>query len=813
MQEEGTMGPFLNDLRYAVRQLANSREFTVAALSTLALGIGANTAVFSVIYGVLVKSLPFTDADRIMAVSEVHPLAPGSTQVTYPDFLDWRAQQTSFEQIAAYSDLNPATVALYRGGHSEQVHRVLASGNFFPLLGVSPLIGRTLMPNDETQGHDHLAVLSETAWQRYFGRDTSVVGSIVELDNSPFTVVGVIPGNSSFPADGEVWLPLSLLDPQTRTSRIWHSVEVLGKVKVGVTQAAAAADMRTIAARLANSYPDTNRRIGIQLAPLRERLVGSFRLAMLCIMGSVLLVLSIACANVANLLLVRASAGQHTVAIRRALGATSIQLLSHHLSLALVICFIGGAIGTLMGWGLLPLLRFALSRVYGLDVSLVRTMQLSWPVLLFTLVVCLFTASLFAMLPALDQTQDISRALRFAGRATTRTLGWSRDILLSSEIAFAVSVLFLGLLLARSFEKLTAVQPGYRTHHLLSFEITLPGPKFQAGSPATDQFYEQLLDKLGHSPGVISVGSSNEIPLNPSHSMTRFLIKGAPPREPGVFPIAQIRTVNPGFFGAMGLGLEEGRIFTQAELSARSNLFVVNRAFAEQYLPGRDPVGTRVLVGVLSGNPVEVPIIGVVSNARDVGVASDPPPEIFAAGFGLHEVLLMRVAPDPESVIPVIQDSVHSIIPEQPVYNIQTIDDVLSASMAGERMTAVLIGIFAFVALVLAGIGIYGVVAFATAQRTQEIGIRLAVGAQRKDILRLVFKQAAGFTIIGLSVGLGLAFLCSRLVRSLLFNTSPVDSLSMVGTFLVILIMIGAGVSVPAFRAALTNPVNALRME
>jgi predicted permease len=490
-----------------------------------------------------------------------------------------------------------------------------------------------------------------------------------------------------------------------------------------------------------------------------------------------------------------------------------MRLLAQHFSLALVICFLGGAIGTLLGWGLLPLLRFALSHVSGLDASLVHSVQLSWPALGSALAVCLFTAGLFAMLPALDQTQDLSRALRLAGRTTTRARGRSRDILLSCEVAFAVAVLFMGLLLTRSFEKLTAVQPGYRTDHLLSFEITLPGPKFQTGAPATDQFYEQLLEKLSNSPGVISVGSSNEIPLSPSHSMTRFLIKGAPPLDPGAFPVAQIRTVNTGFFAAMGLRLEAGRIFTQAEMSSHSNVFVVNRAFADQYLTGRDPVGASVMVGVLSGNPVGVPIIGVISNARDLGVASDPPPEIFAAGFGLHEVFLVRVAADPESIIPTIRDSVHSILPEQPVYNVQTIDEVLSNSMAGEKITAVLIGIFALVALALAGVGIYGVVAFATAQRTQEIGIRLAVGAQRMDILRLVFMQSAGFAIFGLTVGLGLAFLCTRLVRSLLFSTSTTDSLSLMGTVMIVMIMVAAGVIVPAYRAALTDPVNALRTE
>jgi predicted permease len=807
------METFLRDLRYALRQLRNSPGFTIAALGTMALGVGANTAVFSATYAVLLKALPFRDANRIVSIAETHPQVPGPAQVTYPDYLDWITQQKSFEQLAAYSVLNPATVSLYRDGHSEQLHRVLASGSFFPLLGITPLAGRTLNVQDETPGADHVAVLSETAWQRYFGRDPSAVGGRVELNGSEFTVVGVIPDDSGFPADGEVWLPLSLLDQPTQASRVWHSVDVLGRLRAGVTEAEAAADMRTIAARLANSYPATNRKIGAQVAPLRERLVGSFRTALLFIMGSVFLVLLIACANVANLLLVRASAGRDQIAIRRALGMSTGRLFSQQLALSLIISLLGGAIGIALGWALLPILRFALSHLPGLDASLVQSVKLSLPILTSTLAICLFTAVLFGILPVFGPALNLSEQLRSAGRKATRASGRSRDILLSGEIAVAVVVLFLGLLLSRSFEKLLAVHPGYRTDHLLSFEVTLPGPKFQANAAATDQFFVQLIDRISHAPGVISVGSTNEVPLSPSHSMTRFLIKGAQAVEPGAFPVAQIRTVNPDFFTTMGLRLEEGRIFTKVELSNRSNVFVVNQSFADQYLRGRDPIGAEIIVGVLSSSPVSIPIIGVVSNARDTGIESEAPAEIFAAGYGLHEVILVRSDVDPVSAVSEIRDSVYRIDSKQPVYDIRTAGEIVSESIASQRMTAILLSIFACVALALAGIGVYGVVSYAEALRTQEMGIRMAIGAKRSDIVTLVFRKSAYFGVGGLVAGMVLAFFVSRAVRGLLFDVTTADAVSMAGTMAIVLAMIGLGIAVPAYRASRTNPADALRME
>ncbi|HEX3469707.1 MAG TPA: ABC transporter permease, partial [Silvibacterium sp.] len=406
------MQTLLRDLRYALRQLRKSPGFTFTAVLTLALGVGANTAIFSVVYRLLLESLPFQDAARLVNILEVHPQVPGGIVATYPDYQDWRTQQKSFEQIAAYSTLNPNTVSLVTNGHSEQVHRVLASGNFFSLLGVSPQAGRLLGEQEDKPGSNHVAVLSAEAWQRYFGRDPGAVGRNVDLNGTTFTVIGVLPPGAAFPAEGEVWLPLSLLDQPTQASRVWHSVNVLGRLRPGVELAEAKADMQTIAARIAGAYPATNRNVSVLLAPLREQLVGTLRPAVLSLMGSVLLVLLIACANVASLLMVRATANRREAAVRQALGADRIRLFSQFLAQTLILCLLGGALGTILAALALPLLRLALSHTAGVDLSMVQSIRLSVPVLLFTLGTCTLTAILFGLLPVAKTVNSLAEALR-----------------------------------------------------------------------------------------------------------------------------------------------------------------------------------------------------------------------------------------------------------------------------------------------------------------------------------------------------------------------------------------------------------------
>jgi predicted permease len=808
-----TMSILLRDFQYGFRQLRKAPGFASTAILTLALGVGASTAIFSVVYGLLLGSLPFRDSGRIVSIFETHPQLPTGAEATYPDYQDWRTQQRSFEQIAAYSTLNPNTVSLTVKGRSEQVHRVLASGSFFRLLGISPLIGRMLDEHDDMPGADHIAVISAEAWQQYFGRDPGVVGRSVALNGVNYTIIGVMPFNAAYPGDGEVWLPLSLMDQATQVSRVWHSVRVLGRLRAGVDISEARADMQTIAARLGATYPATNRNVGVRMRPLREELVGSVRPAVLAVAGSVALLLLIACTNVASLLKVRAIANRREIGIRQALGAGRLRLISQSLAHAMILCLFGGALGTGLAFLALPLMRFGLSHTDGIDPSTIKLIQIDFPVLLFTLSTCLFTAIVFGLLPVMGPSSKLGEALRPADRGSTNSLGRARGVLIAGEIAIAVVVLFLSALVIRSFQRLVSVDPGFRTDHLLSLEITLPEPRYQDDGPVTNHFFEQLLERVAQSPGVISAGSTNQLPLNLSQVMTRFLIEGAPPIAPGTYPMAQIRYVSPDFFRTMGIAVKTGRAFERDAIESNINAFVVNEAFVKQYLAGRNPLGANILIGVLSAHPEKIPVIGVVSNIHDLGVETEPQPELYLPGFGLKETLLIRTGSDPLGLVSVVRNAVHDLDPDQPIYRVQTIDEVLSNTTARQRVTSLLLGIFAMMALALSGIGVYGVLSYSVAQRTREIGIRMAIGAQRRDVVTLVIWQAAKFSTIGIAAGLALALTSAHLLDAILFKTSVVDPLSIAITIVVLAIVAALAVCLPAYRAASVDPNEALRAE
>lgn len=806
------MQNLLRDLRYAARQLRQSPGFAITVVLTLALGIGATTAIFSCVYGLLLKSLPFQDESRITAISEIHPQVKGGIEATYPDYLDWRRQQTSFSQVAAYSTINPSSISLLLDGQPEQLHRVLASGNFFSLLGVSPLVGRLFDEQDDTPGKNRVAVLSASTWQTYFGRNPGAIGRPVSLNGTTYTIIGVLPPGAAYPADGEVWLPLSLLDQPTRASRVWHSVNVLGRLRPGVTLAAGRADMQTIAQRLSSSYPATNRNESVAVTPLHDQLVSALRPAMLCLMGAVVLVLLVACVNVANLLLVRATESRREVAVRRALGADRTRIFQQFLTQTMMLSWLGGALGVLLASIALPLLRVALGHTEGFDQALLQSISLNVPVLLVTVGICMLTAFLFGLLPAARTSAPLVDALRSADRGASQHRR-GRAILVTSEIAIAVVVVFLSTLVVRSFQKLMAVDPGFRTDHLLSAEVTLPTPHYSDSSPLTVQFYQQVLDRITHSRGVVSAATTSQTPLRPSDVMTRFLIEGAAPLAPGSYPYAQLRFVSPDYFRTMGIGLLKGRTFTESDVNSTTGFFVVNQAFAERYLASRDPLGARILIGVLSPNPSRIPIVGVVANARDLGIDTEPEPEIYLPGFGAHGVLLVRSSLDPESLAPVVRNAVLEVDSAQPIYHVQSIDGVLSDSVARQRMTATLLGAFALVTLVLAAIGSFGVLSYSVAQRTREIGLRMAIGAGRSDILMLILSQAARFTAIGIVAGLAAGFLGARLINGLLFRTTAADPFSLSVSIAALVVVTLIAVSIPAARAASVNPVEALRSE
>ena len=805
-----------NDLKYAMRQLRRSPGFALTAILTLGLGIGATTAIFSCVDGLLLKSLPYEDAGRIVSIGETNPRVAGGFEGTYQDYLYWRQQQTSFSQVAGYSVRDPDTVSLVMDGRAEQVHRVLASGNYFSVLGVRAQAGRLLDEQDDAEGHDHVVVLSAPVWKELFGGDMGVVGRSITLNGESYSVVGVLPEGAAYPAEGEVWMPLSLLDKPTQQSWVWHSVNVVGRLKPGVTLARAQADMETIAKRLATTHAATNRDEGVLLKPMREKLVGTLQPMLLCLMGAVVLMLLVACANVANLLLVRATENRRDVAIRRALGADRGRLMAQLMAQTLLLCLLGGALGVVLAAGALPLLRVALAHTNGLDPSLIDAVRLRSPELLFTLGVCCLTAMVFGLLPATKLGDELSEALRAGDRGSSGAHAGRRAVLIAGEIAVAVVVVFLGALLLRSFERLAAVDPGFRTDRLLSAEVTLPGPKYTDASANTGQFYELVLERLKQTPGVTGVGTTTQVPMRPSQVMTRFLIEGATQLAPGTYPYAQIRYVNREMFSTLGLKVKAGRVFEADEVARGAGVFVVNEAFAQRYLGGvGTALGRKILIGVMSPQPVKFPVIGVVANARDLGVETEPMPEMYLPGFGVHEVLLVRSSVDAEHMTNAIRDAVRAVDPQVPVYHVETIRAVVSDSMARQRMTATLLGIFGLTTLLLAAIGIYGVLSYSVVQRRREIGVRIALGANRGDVLRLVLQQATLLTTVGIGLGLGAGLAGARLVSSmgLLFETTPVDAMA-VGVAIGALVAVAAvAVVVPAARAAAVDPVVALKAE
>jgi predicted permease len=804
------METLFKDVRYAMRQLGRAPGFTAAAVLTLALGIGANAAIFSAVYTLLLRSLPFQGADRIVSIFETHPQIVGDSEVTFADYRDWKREQKSFEQITAYSAVSPSTVSMVVNGHAEQVQKVLASGNFFSLLGANAEVGRTFVEQDDTAGNNHVAVLSSEAWQRYFDRDPAVVGRTVDLNGAAYTVIGVLAQGSALPSNGEVWLPISLLGKEEQESRRWHIVNVVGRLRPGVSIEQAGADMRTVARGLALQYPATNGPIGVALHPLREQLVGALRPAMLSLMGAVMLVLLIACANVANLLLVRAATDRRQIAIRQALGASGRRLFGQSLGLTLILCLLGGGLGVFFAAASLPLLRVALSHTAGVDHGLIQSIRLNTTVLMLTFGVCTLMALVFGLLPVLKRPRELADALRPGDRSSTGRFG--KGVLMGVEVAFAVVVLFLGALLLRSFQRLASVDPGFRTDHLLSFEVTLPAPRYEDETPGTNRFYEQLLEKIGRAPGVLSVASTTQIPLKDSHTLTRFLVAGEAPPVAGTFPIAQFRTVSPSYFKTMGLTVKEGRTFEQKDIET-AGFFVVNQAFVDRFLRGKDPVDSSLILGVLDPKPEKIPIFGVVSNARELGVAAEAQPVIYLPGFGVHAVLLVRTSIDPQSVVAEVRAAMHEIDPTQPIYHVQTMDEVLSDSMARQRVTAILLDGFALLALMLAGTGMYGVLSYSIAQRTREIGLRIAVGATRWDVVRLVARQTALPVLSGLIGGGALAFAVARGLRGLLFGISSFDPWSVVITVAGVVLIAMAAAVIPARRAASVSPMEALRAE
>ena len=787
--------------------LLKNRSFTIIAVFALALGIGANTAIFSVINAVLLRPLPYDDPARIMTVlhEEAGPVSPAN-------YFDFREQQSVFESIAAAQYWTPSLTGRDR---PEQIYALQLTADMFHLLGVAPVLGRTFTDGEDQPGNERVIVLSHRLWQRRFGADSDIINQQITLDGQSYTVIGVMPKEFQFApfwaTRAEMWAPLNLA-PRIN-DRQGQSLRIFARLKPSVTREQAQAEMETISQRLEQLYPASNKGLEVFVDPLHEKVVGKTRPALLILLGAVCFVLLIACANVANLMMAKATARQKEIALKTALGASRGRIVRQLLTESVVLSVAGGVAGLLLAsWGISGLL--ALSPA---NLPRAQTISLDGYVLCFTLAISILTGLLFGLVPALQASKlNLNEALKEGGRSSTegRRRNRVRRLLVISEVALALVLLVGGGLMIRSFLRLQSVDSGFNPRNVLTMIVSLAGSEHSTG-PRRAAFFDQLIARVESLPGVESASAINHLPLAGDIWGRGFSIEGRPAPLPGEGLGAVYRIVRPGYFKTMGATLIEGRDFTERDNETAPGAVIINEAMARRHWPGEDPIGKRIKITSEDFSSRE--IVAVVKDVKQSDWTAKPRPEMYLpylqATSPRYLTLVIRTSSEPMKLATAVQSEVWAIDKNLPVSEIMSMEEAISASIAQQRFNMLLLSIFAAVALLLAVVGIYGVMSYSVTQRTHEIGIRMALGARASDVLRMIVGQGMALVAIGIGVGLVGAFLLTRLMESLLFGVSVTDPL----TFIAISVIL-AGVAlgacfVPARRATRVDPMIALRYE
>ena len=817
-REQWRLDMLWQDLKFGIRMLAGRPAFTSLAVLILALGIGANTAMFSLVYGVLLKPLPFKEPDRLVQLWETNPLRNWTDATASPaNLLDWRERNRVFEGIAFYPGMDDRTPMASNStlavgdADPERLRGVQVSTNFFSVLGVAPALGRAFEPADGETGRHRVLILSDAYWRARFNGDPSVVGRELRINGQPFQVIGVMPRGFRFPsADIQAWGPFPMT-PQVAALRRPHYLRPIARLKPGVTIEQARADMTSIAAALEKQYPDTNTQMGAGLGPLQDFVVGDVRTPLLVFLGAVVLVLLIACANLANLLLARATGRRREFAVRAALGGAGWRLARQLLVESLLLAGLGGIVGLAVGqWGIGLIVNGTPGYVPRLD-----EVVLDWRVLLAVALVTTLTALLFGLAPAWQAAHPDVAWVR-GGTRSTAAGARTRRTLVIAQIAASVALVGCAGLLLRSFERLQAVSPGFDPDQAVAFRVTLPAAKYGDNDAKPVAFFEQFLERIRNLPGVTAAGGSTVMGLEGQGWTGDLFIEGRPDvwgRE------LRHKEVTPGYFPAMGLPILRGRNFTDADGPDAPPVVIVNESLVRSYFRDEDPIGKRLLFG--RGRPGGPPppawtVIGVARDEKQNALDEDVRAAVYAShrqDSTLGMAIVVRSTTAPAVLMPAVRSELRGLDPGIGLFDVRSLREIVNESVARQRFTTWIVGIFAALALIIAAVGVYGVVSFAVSGRIREIGVRVALGASRRSVTQLVLRETLLLLVLGLAGGLLLCVSATRAIRTLLFDTAATDPLTYTGVVVVLAISGMVASYVPLRRALAVDPNVALRCE
>jgi putative ABC transport system permease protein len=800
----------IKDIRYGIRSLVRNPAFTAIAIITLGLGIGANTAIFSVVNAVLLRPLPYADSERIVWLWDTLPQLP-TAPTSLPEFLDWKEQNHSFENLAAFLTGN---VFLDSGDGTEDVPVGIVTPEMFALFHVNPIIGRTFTDEETQPGKFRVAVLSHSTWQQRFGSDPNVAGRTIQINGRAYTVLGVMPAGFSFPERATLWIPLFI--NRATLDRGPHFLNVVGRLKPDVALAQAQAEMSALSARLSQEHPEKTSGHGVKIVGLADIVVGDIGRALLVLLGAVGFVLLIACANLANLMLARIGGREREIALRTALGASRMRIVRQLLTESLLLAVAGGGIGLLLAvWAVRWLVSLSHNTLPRMD-----EISVDPRVAGFTVLVSVATGVLFGLVPALQVSRtDLTDALKESGRTTAGLRKQRlRSVLVASEVALSLVLLVGAGLLIRSFAKLNQLDPGFNPERVLTMGVTLLPNKYPEEQQVAT-VYSQILERAATVPGVISVSATTGLPFSGANTTDNFTIEGRPAIAKEAEPLTEYWVVTPGYFQLLGIPLLSGRDFSETDTKQSPNVVVINDEFRRRHFGSENPLGHRLKLQGMERDPLL--IVGVVGDSRNIGLDEQPRASAYvpflqdplSKNLARSLTILARTKSDPTAVAGSLRDVVTSMDKSLPVYAVKPMTEYLRDSLSRRRFSMILLSAFSGLALVLAAVGIYGVISYSVIQRTHEMGIRMALGAQRNDVLKLVLRQAMIVVLAGVVIGLLASWALTRLIKSLLFNVSVTDPLTFAGIALLIILTALLACLIPAWRATKVDPLVALRYE